>query len=117
MRRVFSTVVGGRVKASLVRRAPMEELAPPALALPGRGTAERGEVRKISLPSTKKSRFSGKNVSREVRLMTTSSDSTEPKSGVMAAVTWKFDDGRQKTSSPVSHASSPSAARSWVPAT
>ena len=104
MRRVFRTTVGGRTKDSFVRRAPADEPPPPlvrkAVIWP------RAVVVKISLPSRKKSRFSGKNVSRAVRLITTSSDSTAPKSGLTAAVSCRAWPGRQKTSIPASTSSS-----------
>ena len=98
MRRVFRTIVGGRTNDTAVRRAPVD-CALPWLLL-NDVIWPRAVVVKISLPSRKKSRFSGKNVSRAVRLITTSSDSTAPKSGLTAPVTWKAVDGRQKTSRP-----------------
>ena len=101
MRRVLSKVDGVRKNVDRVRRAP---LPPEPLK-----TRDRGEVVKISLPSMKNRRFSGKYVSRAVRFTTTSSDSTAPKSGRAAAVTWRFEDGRQKTSKPALWASSPRA--------
>ena len=60
----------------------------------------RGDVTKISWPSWKNSRFSGKNVSNADRFTITSSASTLPKSGFRAAVIWKLEDGRHPRSSP-----------------
>ena len=61
MRRVLSTLDGVRWNDDMVRREPESSaLIPLLVAPPGRGVAERPEVAKISLPSRKNSRFSGK---------------------------------------------------------
>jgi hypothetical protein len=88
MRRVLRSVVGVPVKLLAVFRAPPE---PPPLDLI---VWDRGDVMKFSLPSRKNKRFSGKKVSLDVKLTTTSSDSTDPKSGYSAAVNWRSLVGR-----------------------
>ena len=68
MRRVLTMVVGG-----------------PELPTPLPRVSARGEATNISWPSTKNKRFSGKKVSVALRFMSTSSDSTLPKSGFSVA--------------------------------
>src|SRR5688572_17870757 len=51
-------------------------------------------------PSTKKGRFSGKNVSNADRFSTAGSTSTCPKSGLIVALRVRFDVTRYRRSSP-----------------
>tara|TARA_B100001989_G_scaffold66287_1_gene44838 strand:- start:8 stop:337 length:330 start_codon:yes stop_codon:yes gene_type:complete len=90
---VFKSVVGSGLNVEVVCRDP------PELAFDER-TWLLGVVAKTSLPSRKKRRFSGKNVSKAVRFTTTSSDSTAPKSGFNVAVSCRLEVGRQETSIP-----------------
>src|SRR3954466_16100288 len=55
---------------------------------------------KTCAPSTKKGRFSGKNVSNAERLSTAGSTSTWPKSGLSVALSVRLDVTRYRKSSP-----------------
>ena len=98
--RVFSRVVGSPRKVLVVCREPIPDRI---RFMP----AFRGIVLNTSCPSRKKSLFSGKNVSHAVRLTTTSSDSTTPKSGLAVAVIWTSVDGLQEKSIPARISASP----------
>ena len=95
MRRVFTSVVGVGKKLERVRLGPLL-----LVEIPGPRGLARGVVLNTSWPSRKNNRLSGKNTSNAVRLTTTLSDSTAPKSGFSVAVSCRLVDGRQKMSVP-----------------
>ena len=110
MRRVFTREIGtGRNSLRHTRREVLAKLSlvTARVMLP---KLARGVDSNTSLPSRKNSRFSGKKVSKAVRLSTTSSASTAPKSGSAVAASASFGDGRQAKSTPTRALSSP---RAW----